>query len=70
MPHKDSAHFIVLEGYVRSDQITKLDETLKSVASTYEIEVIEETKEPLPTALKNNKFVAPFETITESFFYS
>lgn len=67
VPHKDSAHFIVLEGYVRSDQITKLDETLKSVASTYEIEVIEETKEPLPTALKNNKFVAPFETITESF---
>ena len=67
VPHKKSELFIVLEGYAREDQVERLENVLKGVATTYEIEVIENTKEALPTALKNNKFVQPFETITESF---
>jgi len=67
VPHKTSQHFIVCEGYVRQDQTVALEEVLQKVATTYELEIIENTDEALPTALKNNKFVRPFETITESF---
>lgn len=67
VPFKQSNHFIVLEGYVREDQMSKLEQVLASHATTYEIESVNDTKETLPTALKNNKFVKPFETITDSF---
>ena len=67
VPFKQSNHFIVLEGYVREDQMSKLEQVLASHATTYEIEPVNDTKETLPTALKNNKFVKPFETITDSF---
>lgn len=67
VPFKQSNHFIVLEGYVREDQLTRLEQVLSDYATTYEIETITDQKEPLPTALKNNKFVKPFESITDSF---
>ncbi len=67
VPHQKSEHFIMLEGYVREDQVAQLETVMEKTSSTYDIEVVEDSKEPLPTALKNNRFVKPFETITESF---
>ncbi len=67
IPHKTSENFILLEGYAREDQMPELEQVISTVTDDYEIEVIENAKEVLPTALKNNRFVKPFETITDSF---
>lgn len=67
VPFKKSAHFVVLEGYVREDKMSRLEKLLTETASTYEIETVEDSKDIIPTALKNNKFVQPFESITASF---
>lgn len=67
VPFKQSEHFIVLEGYARQDQLGRLEDILKTQTQTYEIEIVDDGGEMLPTALKNNKFVKPFESITNSF---
>lgn len=59
---------IYFEGWVREDQQDLLNKAVARVTSNHEIDL----REPLPqenppTYNKNNKFVAPFETITNMF---
>ena len=59
---------IYFEGWVREDQVDLLEKAVTKVTSEYEIDL----RDPLPqenppTHTKNNKFVAPFETITNMF---
>ncbi|HQC30256.1 MAG TPA: V-type ATP synthase subunit I [Acholeplasmataceae bacterium] len=59
---------IYFEGWVREDQVDLLEKAVSKVTSEYEIDL----RDPLPqenppTHTKNNKFVAPFETITNMF---
>lgn len=59
---------IYFEGWVRSDQVDKFEKAVKKVTQDYELEL----RDPLPqenppTQYKNNKFVEPFETITDMF---
>lgn len=67
IPHKETENFIYLEGYVREDRIPQLQALLEKESSGAELEIVENPEEVLPTALKNNKFVQPFESITNSF---
>lgn len=67
IPHKETENFIILEGFVREDQIEKLESLLAEVSPNVELELIDNTEEVLPTALKNSKLVTPFESITNSF---
>lgn len=67
IPHKETENFIMLEGYVREDQTAQLEALLEKESSGSEIEYLNDSQEVLPTALKNNKFVQPFESITNSF---
>lgn len=67
IPHKETENFIYLEGYVREDQIPQLQALLDNESSGAELEIVENPEEVIPTALKNNKFVQPFESITNSF---
>ncbi|NLB48984.1 MAG: hypothetical protein GX813_04010, partial [Erysipelotrichia bacterium] len=67
IPHKETENFIILEGFVREDQIEKLESLLAEVSPNVELELIDNAEEVLPTALKNSKLVTPFESITNSF---
>lgn len=61
-------HTTYLDGWVRSDQVDLLKAEISKATTDFEIEISDpkETEIP-PTALKNNKFVAQFETITNMF---
>lgn len=61
-------HTTYLDGWVRSDQIDLLKEKISQVTTDFELDISDpkETEVP-PTALKNNKFVSQFETITNMF---
>ncbi|MGI6782316.1 MAG: V-type ATP synthase subunit I [Acholeplasmataceae bacterium] len=59
---------VYFEGWVREDQTELLEKAVKKATNEYEIEL----RDPLPqenppTYTKNNKFVSPFETITNMF---
>ncbi len=57
-----------LDGWVRADQVEQLNQVVKNVTSDFDIEYSEPTDADLPpTAIKNNKFVTQFETITNMF---
>ena len=57
-----------IDGWVRVDQIEQLNETVKAVTTDFDLELSDPSdKELPPTALKNNKFVSQFETITNMF---
>jgi V/A-type H+-transporting ATPase subunit I len=57
-----------LDGWVRVDQVDDLNKVVKSVTTDFDIEYSEPTDADLPpTAIKNNKFVTQFETITNMF---
>lgn len=59
---------VYLEGWMRSDELEKLDYILTKDEISYEIEARDPLPDELsPTALKNNKFVQSFETITNQF---
>ncbi|WP_025725382.1 V-type ATP synthase subunit I [Acholeplasma granularum] len=59
---------LFVEGWVRSDQVDSLKHMLDERLIDYEIEVREPLNDELiPTALKNNKFVKPFEYITNQY---
>lgn len=61
-------HTTYLDGWVRSDQIDLLKEEINKVTTDFEMEISEpKDNEVPPTALKNNKFVSQFETITNMF---
>ena len=59
---------VYFEGWVRVDQVNKLEKAVKHVTSDYEIDLRDPHPQELPpTSHKNNKFVAPFKTITDMF---
>jgi len=60
---KTAATFL-LEGWVREDQLPELREAIESVTDCYYLETRDpaEEEEP-PTAVKNNKFVEPYEAV-------
>lgn len=59
---------LYIEGWMRVDQIDYLKSLLDQKEITYEIDVREPLDdEVVPTALKNNRFVKPFEYITNQF---
>ena len=55
---------VLIEGWVRVDEETHLRKLLKNFS--FELELFDSKEEP-PTAIKNNKFVENFETITDSY---
>lgn len=63
-PYSKTAQTVVLEGWVREDEAANLRKLLKPFS--FELELYD-SKETPPTALKNNKFVESFETITDSY---
>ena len=60
---KDTSVFR-LEGWVRSDEIDKVEQALKSVTEAYYTEYRDPAEdETPPTVLKNDKFNTPFESL-------
>ena len=59
-----TGHAFVLEGWVRSDEVEKTEQTIKSVTDAYSFETRDpiEGEEP-PSVVKNSKFVKPFEEV-------
>lgn len=65
---KETKDTIYFEGWIRSDQEKTLEKLLKKHKVKYELDLREPLEDELvPTALKNNKFVKPFENITNEF---
>lgn len=57
-----------LDGWVRSDQVVLLEKTVADITKEFDIEFSEPAEADLPpTAVKNNKFISQFETITNMF---
>ena len=63
-PFLKTEETVILEGWLRVDEEEHLKTLLKDY--TFELELFETNEEP-PTALKNNRFVKNFETITDSY---
>ncbi len=65
---EETSQSIILTGWVRTDQTEDFKKALTKANVDYEVEFRDplETETP-PTAYKNNKFVQPFETITNMF---
>ena len=59
-----TGHAFVLEGWVRSDEVEKTEQTIKSVTDAYSFETRDpiEGEEP-PSVVKNSKFVKSFEEV-------
>ncbi len=59
---------LYVEGWVRGDQVDDLKQILNDKGLTFELEQRDPLPdESVPTALKNNRFVKPFEYITNQF---
>ena len=66
--YESTLNTTIIEGWVRSDEIEKLDEAVKSITEIYEIELSDPTDDDVvPTYTKNEHFVSQFETITDMF---
>lgn len=59
---------LYVEGWVRSDKVNQLETLLSDKGLTVEMEARDPLpEESIPTALKNNRFVKPFEYLTNQF---
>lgn len=59
---------LYVEGWVRSDQVAQLETLFNEKGLTVEMEARDPLpEESIPTALKNNRFVKPFEYLTNQF---
>jgi len=67
-PALDTLEAVYLEGWIRSDKEDVLKEVLEKAVSCYDLVLLdpEEGEDP-PTCNKNNKFVTPFESVTNMF---
>lgn len=66
--HQKTDEAIYIEGWVRSDRIERLEESIKRATEIYDLELTDPVDgEMPPTVTKNNRFTAPFETITDMF---
>ncbi|MFH0992744.1 MAG: V-type ATP synthase subunit I [bacterium] len=67
-PVRPTATAVFIEGWVRSDQTGKLEKAIAAATDISDLELTDPEKgEQPPTAVKNNKFVSAFETITDMF---
>lgn len=58
----------ILTGWVRSDETNKLIDAIRSVTDVCHIDIRDPLdEEQPPTAVKNNKFLAPFEFVTNMY---
>lgn len=65
----DERHLFVLEGWLEESKVSDIKEVLELALNPADFALIiedvqEEETDSVPIVLKNNKFVAPFETIT------
>jgi V/A-type H+-transporting ATPase subunit I len=67
-PVQNTLETVYLEGWVRSDKEDALKEVLEKAVSCYDLVLLdpEEGEDP-PTYNKNNKFVTPFQSVTNMF---
>src|SRR5690554_381922 len=66
--HSEKLGIIKINGWIKTKREKELVQLLKENNFNYELEdAIIEDDEVIPTALENNKFVEPFEVITEQF---
>lgn len=67
-PVEETYSAVYLVGWVRSDQVDKLEKVVKKVTTDYDLEITDpQDGEVVPTATKNNDFVSSFEPITNMF---
>ncbi len=67
-PYIPTANTVYIEGWVRSDRIERFTESVKKGAEVYDLEFSDPAPDDVvPTYTKNNKFVSPFESITDMF---
>lgn len=67
-PYKPTLDTVYIEGWVRSDRLERFEESVKKGAEIYDLEFSDpEPNDVVPTFTKNNKFVTPFESITDMF---
>lgn len=65
---QETVHTILLEGWVRKDQLDLLKQAIESVTLVYDLEITKPDKDEIPpTYTKNNAFIEPFEAITDMF---
>lgn len=65
-----SNNCIGLSGWIEADKFSNLEEKLTNSKLEYVLqEVLPEADEVIPTILKNNKLITPFEYLIESFSY-
>ena len=66
--YESTLNATLIEGWVRTDELDKLEEAVKNVTEIYEIELNDPTDDDVvPTYTKNEHFVSQFETITDMF---
>ncbi len=59
---------VIIEGWVPSDKVDKIEPAVKKATDVYDIEMRDPIEgESVPTVLKNNKIVSQFEGITNMF---
>lgn len=57
-----------LVGWIRSDRIERFEKSVNEATDIYDIAITDpKDDETPPTVIKNNKFIRPFETITDMF---
>lgn len=67
-PVKNLLETVYLEGWVRSDQTDEFKKAIERATDLYDLELTDPVPEDKPpTVTKNNKFVTPFEAITDMF---
>lgn len=66
--HSEELNIVKINGWIKSKRENELKEVLTKNEIAYELEdAVVADDEIVPTALENNKFVEPFEMITEQF---
>jgi V/A-type H+-transporting ATPase subunit I len=67
-PRQYTLETVYLEGWVRSDKEDDLKKVLETAVSCYDLVLLDpEEGENPPTCNKNNKFVAPFQSVTNMY---
>ena len=67
-PRQYTLETVYLEGWVRSDKEDDLKKVLETAVSCYDLVLLDpEEGENPPTCNKNNKFVSPFESVTNMY---
>lgn len=67
-PVNETAETVYLRGWVRSDRTDRVEAAVRRVTDCYALQFTDPLpEEKPPTVVKNNRFVRPFETITDMF---